>query len=327
MTPQPLSLSRSDTDSDGVRAPLVATVAAIVLLTVAYMLVYPVFVMNMLCFGLFAAAFNLLFGYAGLMSFGHAAFFGGAAYITAYTAKYWGLTPELAILLGVLFAAAFGVVVGYLAIRRQGIYFAMITLAIAQMFYFFCVQAPFTGGEDGIQAVPRGRLLGLVPLDDPRFMYAFVCAVFLLGSLAVWRIVNSPFGVVMRAIRENEPRAISLGYRVERYKLAAFVMSAALAGLAGSTRAIVFQLASLTDVGWQASGHVVLMTLVGGVGTILGPIVGAGVVVSLENYLATSGLPIHVVLGFVFVFCVMFFRRGIVGEAEALLSRLRRRRS
>jgi branched-chain amino acid transport system permease protein len=288
--------------------------AALAVLAGAPFVLYPVFMMKVLCFGLFAAAFNLLIGYVGLLSFGHAAFFGGAAYITAYTAKYWHLEPLLAILLGVAFAAALGLVVGYIAIRRTGIYFSMITLALAQMFFFFCLQAPFTGGEDGIQAVPRGHLLGVIDLSHPLAMYYTVLAVFLFGMFAIWRIVHSPFGNILKAIRENENRAISLGYRVERYKLGAFVMSTALAGLAGGTKAIVFQLATLTDVGWQASGEVILMTLLGGIGTMVGPVIGAGLVEALQNYLASANFPVNVLIGAIFVVCVLLFRRGIVGE-------------
>ena len=295
--------------------------AALVLLLAAPFLVYPIFVMKILCFALFACAFNLLLGFVGLLSFGHAAFFGFGAYVTAYAAKSWGLTPELSILLGALTGAALGLVVGFVAIRRQGIYFAMITLALAQMVFFLSVQAPFTGGEDGLQGVPRGHLLGLVDLDQPLAMYYFVLAVFLFGFAAVWRIVHSPFGNVLKAIRENEPRAVSLGYRVDRYKLGAFVMSAGLAGLAGGTKALVFQLASLTDVQWQMSGEVILMTLLGGVGTLFGPVVGAALVVALQNYLATLNVPVDVVIGAVFVVCVLAFRRGIVGEIQARFKR------
>jgi branched-chain amino acid transport system permease protein len=302
------------------RSALLGVILLLALLAAPYLL-YPVFLMKVLCFALFACAFNLLLGFVGLLSFGHAAFFGGAAYISAHAAKVWGVTPEIAILLGTGFAAALGLVVGALAIRRQGIYFAMITLALAQMFAFVCLQAPFTGGEDGIQGVPRGRLFGLVRLDDNFTMYYFVLAVALLGFFAIWRIVHSPFGNIMKAIRDNEPRAVSLGYAVERYKLAAFVMSAGLAGLAGATKALVFQLASLTDVHWQMSGEVILMTLLGGIGTMLGPVVGAALVVALQNYLATSAFPVTVLIGIVFVICVLVFRRGIVGEIVARTSR------
>ena len=290
---------------------------AVLALIAAPFFVYPIFVMKMLCFALFACAFNLLLGYTGLLSFGHAAFFGGAAYFCAYAVKSWGFPPEAGILFGTAGAALMGLVMGFLAIRRQGIYFSMITLALAQMFYFFCVQAPFTEGEDGIQGVPRGHLFGLLDLNAPMTMYFFVLAVFLIGVFAVWRIVNSPFGMILRSIRENESRAISLGYSVNRYKLAAFVMSAALAGLAGATKAIVFQFATLTDVTWQMSGEVILMTLLGGIGTMAGPAVGAGLVVALENTLATSGFPVTIATGVIFMVCVLIFRRGIVGEVHA----------
>ncbi|UCI06324.1 branched-chain amino acid ABC transporter permease [Mesorhizobium sp. B1-1-8] len=289
----------------------------IVALIAAPFLVYPIFVMKMLCFALFACAFNLLLGYTGLLSFGHATFFGAAAYFCAYAVKAWGWPPEAGILLGTAGAALLGLVMGFLAIRRQGIYFAMITLALAQMFYFFCVQAPFTEGEDGIQGVPRGHLFGIIDLNVTTNIYYFVLAIFLIGVFAVWRIVNSPFGMILRSIRENENRAISLGYSVGRYKLAAFVMSAALAGLAGAVKAIVFQFATLTDVTWQMSGEVILMTLLGGIGTMVGPVFGAGLVVGLENTLATSGFPVTIATGLIFMVCVLIFRRGIVGEIYA----------
>ena len=282
---------------------------------------YPVFVMKVLCFALFACAFNLLIGFAGLLSFGHAAFFGGAAYITAHSAKVWGLGPEVSILLGTGFSALLGLAFGSLAIRRQGIYFAMITLALSQMVFFMALQLKFTGGEDGIQAVPRGMLFGVIDLNDSLTMYYFVLAVFLIGFAVIWRAVHSPFGQVLKAIRENEPRAVSLGYRTERYKLLAFVLSASLAGLAGGTKALVFQLASLTDVTWQMSGEVVLMTLLGGMGTLRGPVVGAAIVVTLESYLAATNLPVPVVIGAIFVVCVLVFRRGIVGELQARFGR------
>jgi len=285
-----------------------------VALVIAPFVAYPVFVMKVLCFALFALAFNLLLGYGGLLSFGHAAYFGMASYVCAYVAKNWGLTPELSILLGTAVAAGLGSVFGALAIRRQGIYFAMITLALAQMVFFFSLQTPrFTGGEDGIQAVPRGRLFGVVDLADDRTLYWLVAAIFMAGLLAIYRIIHSPFGQVCKAIRDNEPRAISLGYRASQYKLAVFVLSAALAGLAGSTKAIVFQLASLTDVHWSMSGEVVLMTLVGGLGTVFGPIAGALVIVSMQNYLASLGAWVTVVQGVIFVICVLTFREGIVG--------------
>ena len=288
-------------------------------LVVAPFVVYPVFLMKALCFALFACAFNLLIGYGGLLSFGHAAFLGSAGYIAAYTAKVWGWTPELAILAGTGGAAGLGLVIGALAIRRQGIYFAMITLALAQMLYFFCLQAPFTGGEDGIQAVPRGMLFGLIDLRNTLAMYFTVLAIFLAGFLLIYRTIHSPFGQVLKAIRENEPRALSLGYGADHYKLIAFVLSAALSGLAGGTKAIVFQLASLTDVHWSMSGEVVLMTLLGGLGTVFGPVVGAAIVIGLETYLAQLGAWVTVVQGGIFVVCVLAFRRGVVGELARLL--------
>jgi branched-chain amino acid transport system permease protein len=289
------------------------------LFALAPTVVYPIFMMKVMCFALFACAFNLLIGYVGLLSFGHAMFFGMAAYVSAHAAKVWGLTPELAILCGTACAAVLGLVAGLLAIRRQGIYFAMITLALAQMVFFFCLQAPFTGGEDGIQAVPRGRLFGLVGLTNVWAMYALVYAVFIGGFLLLYRVVYSPFGQVLKAIRENESRAVSLGYDVDRYKLLAFVLSAALAGAAGATKALVFQLASLTDVHWTMSGEVVLMTLVGGLGTIFGPVVGAAVIITMQNYLAQLGAWVTVVQGVIFVVCVLAFRRGIIGEIAHLL--------
>lgn len=296
-------------------------VIAIAALLAAPFFLYPVFLMSVLCFALFACAFNLLIGYVGLLSFGHATFFGGAAYFTAHAVKVWGFEPLAGILLGVAGAAFLGLVVGSLAIRRQGIYFAMITLALGQMFAFICLQVPFTHGEDGIQGVPRGRLLGLVDLNEPLAMYYVTLAIFLFGFFAVWRIVNSPFGNILKAIRENERRTISLGYRVDRYKLGAFVMSAALAGLAGGTKAIVFQFATLTDVQWQMSGEVILMTLLGGIGTLIGPVVGAGLVIALQNYLATSDFPVTVLIGIIFVICVLLFRRGIAGEIMNIVKR------
>ncbi|WP_274425690.1 branched-chain amino acid ABC transporter permease [Chelativorans sp. YIM 93263] len=288
---------------------------------------YPVFVMKMLCFALFACAFNLLLGFTGLLSFGHAAFFGGAAYFTAHAVKEWGWPPEAGILLGVAGAAVMGAVMGFFAIRRQGIYFAMVTLALAQMFFFFCLQAPFTKGEDGLQGVPRGHLFGFIDLSQSLNMYYFVMAIFLIGVFAIWRIVNSPFGMILKSIRENENRAISLGYSVQGYKLAAFILSAALSGLAGGVKALVFQFATLTDVGWQMSGEVILMTLLGGIGTMAGPIAGAALVVTLQNYLATSALPVTIVTGAIFMICVLIFRRGIVGEVQARLLRKREQRA
>ena len=288
---------------------------------VAPFAVYPIFLMKALCFALFAAAFNLLVGYVGLLSFGHAMFLGMAGYAAGHAAKVWGLTPELAILFGTAVAAALGLVVGAIAIRRQGIYFAMTTLALAQMVYFFCLQVPFTGGEDGIQAIPRGRLFGVLDLADTMTLYYVVLAIVAAGFLLIYRTIHSPFGQVLKAIRENEPRAISLGYRVDHYKLLAFVLSAGLAGLAGATKAIVFQLASLTDVTWQMSGEVVLMTLLGGLGTVFGPIAGAFIVIALETYLAQMGSWVLVIQGVIFVICVLTFRRGVVGEIARLIKR------
>jgi len=281
--------------------------------------IYPVFVMKALCFALFACAFNVLIGYVGLLSFGHAAFLGLAGYTSAHAAKVWGAPPEAAILLGTAAAGGLGVVLGALAIRSRGIYFANITLAFAQMIYFYALQAKFTGGEDGIQAVPRGTLLGLLDLRSPYAMYFTVLAIFLLGFLVIYRAIHSPFGQVLKAIRENEPRAISLGYRVEHYKLIAFVLSATLSGLAGATKAIVFQLASLTDVHWTMSGEVVLMTLLGGLGTVFGPVAGAFILIGLENYLAQLGAWFTITQGAIFVVCVLTFRRGVVGELGRLL--------
>ena len=317
----------------------IAFVVMVAVLVVAPFVAYPVFLMKALCFALFACAFNLLIGYGGLLSFGHALFFGWASYVAAHMAKVgvislpypvgwhaWSwlviplppLPPELAILFGTAVAAVLGVVAGSLAIRRQGIYFAMITLALAQMMYFFALQAKFTGGEDGIQGVPRGRLFGILDLSNELTMYGVVVVVFLGAFLLIHRIIHSPFGEVLKAIRENEARAISLGYKTDRYKLLAFVLSATLAGLAGATKAIVFQLASLTDVHWTMSGEVVLMTLVGGLGTVFGPIVGAVIIVGMQNYLASFGEWVTVIQGVIFVFCVLLFRRGVVGEIAHL---------
>ncbi len=301
------------------RSEAIAFILMTLALIIAPVFAYPVFLMKALCFALFACAFNLLIGYVGLLSFGHALFFGWASYVSAHAAKVWGFPPELAILAGTAAAAGFGTVVGALAIRRQGIYFAMITLALAQMMYFFAVQAPFTGGEDGIQAVPRGRLFGFIDLANPTNMYITVLVIFLGCFLLIYRIINSPFGEVLKAIRENETRAISLGYKTERYKLVAFVLSATFAGVAGATKALVFQLASLTDVDWPMSGEVILMTLVGGLGTLFGPVVGAFFIITLENYLTTIGQWVFVVQGVIFVVCVLLFRRGIIGELAHLL--------
>ena len=300
------------------RPMLVATaVMAAALVVAPHVGIYPVFLMKALCFALFACAFNLLIGYGGLLSFGHAMFLGTAGYVSAHAAKVWGAPPELAILAGTAASALLGVVSGALAIRRQGIYFAMITLALAQMIYFFCLQVPFTHGEDGIQSVPRGKMFGFLDLSNTLVMYYVVLAIFLCAFLLIFRVIHSPFGNVLKAIRENEPRAISLGYDADRYKLLAFVLSATLSGLAGATKAIVFQLASLTDVYWTMSGEVVLMTLLGGMGTIFGPVVGAFTIISLENYLAGFGQWVTVITGAIFVVCVLAFRRGIVGELGA----------
>jgi branched-chain amino acid transport system permease protein len=325
---------------NGARSETIAFLLMLAVIVVAPFFVYPVFLMKVLCFALFACAFNLLIGYGGLLSFGHALFFGWASYVAAHMAKIgvislpypagwrlWGwlviplppLSPELAILFGTAAAALLGLLAGWLAIRRQGIYFAMITLALAQMMFFFALQAKFTGGEDGIQAIPRGRLLGLIDLNDQIAMYGFVAVVFVAGFLLIYRVIHSPFGEVLKAIRENEARAISLGYKTEHYKLLAFVLSAALAGLAGATKAIVFQLASLTDVHWTMSGEVVLMTLVGGLGTVFGPVAGAVVIIGMQNYLASVGEWVTVIQGVIFVVCVLLFRRGIVGELAHLL--------
>jgi branched-chain amino acid transport system permease protein len=296
----------------------------IALLLVAPLAVYPVFLMKVLCFALFALAFNLLIGYVGLLSFGHAMFFGFSAYISAYTVKSWGWNPEFGILAGTAVAALLGLVAGAIAIRRQGIYFAMVTLALAQMVFFFCLQAPFTGGEDGIQGVPRRALFGIFDIRSDMNFYYVVLAIFAVGFLIIYRTIHSPFGQVLKAIRENEPRAISLGYKVDQYKLLAFVLSAGLTGLAGSTKAIVFQLASLTDVTWQMSGEAVLMTLVGGMGTVFGPMVGAAIIITMQNYLAGFGEYELVIQGAIFVITVLLFRRGVVGEIAALGARLAR---
>ena len=289
---------------------------------VAPFLVYPTFLMKLLCFALFACAFNLLLGFSGLLSFGHAAFFGGSAYITGYLCRDLGVTPEVGILLGGVFGGALGAVFGWVAIRRAGIYFAMITLGLAQLVFFLALQLKFTGGEDGLQGIPRGHLFGVVDLNDNLAMYYFVFAVFMAGFALIYRTIHSPFGQILKAIRDNEARATSLGYDIDRFKLVAFIISAALAGLAGSTKSIVFQLASLSDVHWHMSGQVVLMTLLGGLGTILGPVAGAVTIIGLENVLADKvGSWVMVIMGALFVVCVLAFRRGIVGELKALFFR------
>jgi branched-chain amino acid transport system permease protein len=297
----------------------IALVILIALIAIGPFFFFPVFLMKVLCFALYASAFNLLLGYVGLLSFGHAAYFGMGSYLSAHAAKVWGLTPELAILTGGLTSMVLGAVFGFLAIRRQGIYFAMITLALAQMVYFFCLQAPFTGGEDGIQAVPRGYLFGVLDLRSDFTLYWVVAAIVLCCFLFLYRIVHSPFGQVLKAIRDNEPRATSLGYRTDSYKLIAFVLSATIAGIAGGTKAIVFQIATLTDVNWPMSGEAVLMTLVGGIGTMFGPATGALVIVTMQNELAEFGAWVTVIQGVIFVVCVLAFRRGIIGEAQARL--------
>ena len=301
-------------------------IALLALALLAPMLgLYPVFLMKLLCFAIFACAFNLLLGFTGLLSFGHAAFFGSAAYITGWLIKAQQLSPELAISAGVIGAGGIGLVVGLVAIRRQGIYFAMITMAIAQMVYFVCLQAPFTGGEDGLQGVSRGNLFGVFPLATDTAMYYVVVTVFVACFLLISRILHSPFGQVLKMIRENEPRAISLGYEVDRYKLLAFVLSSALAGLAGSLKTLVMGFATLSDVHWTMSGEVILMTLLGGVGTFFGPVFGAGIVISLQDMLADKvGSWVNVIIGVIFVLCVLAFRKGVVGELQAFLERRRR---
>jgi branched-chain amino acid transport system permease protein len=301
------------------RVQLIGVIIMVALVVLLPGVLYPVFLMKVLCFALFACAFNLLIGYVGLLSFGHAAFFGMGSYIAGWTIKHWNISAEIAILLGGGTGALLGLVLGWLAIRRQGLYFAMITLALAQMVYFFCLQAPFTGGEDGIQQIPRGRLFGVISLDSDMAIYWLVAVVFIAGFLLIHRIVHSPFGQVLKAIRENEPRATSLGYRTDDYKLIAFVLSTFLAGIAGGTKALVFGIATLTDVHYSMSGEVVLMTLLGGLGTIFGPVMGALVVTAMENYLAQFGAWVTVTQGFIFMICVLAFRRGIIGEIGAKL--------
>ncbi len=308
-------------NSQDLRHQWVAAGLMVAFFAIAPYFVYPVFLMKVMCFALFACAFNLLLGFGGLLSFGHAMFFGTSGYAAAHAAKVWGLTPELSVLFATLCATVLAWVVGLLAIRRQGIYFAMITLALSQMVYFVYLQTPFTGGEDGIQGVPHGQLFGFIDLNNEVAMYIFVLAIFLLGFGLVWRIVHSPFGQVLKAIRENEQRALSLGYDTDRFKLIAFILSGTVAGMAGGTKALVFQLASLTDVHWTMSGEVVLMTLVGGLGTLFGPVVGAAVIVTMQNYLAQLGSWVTVVQGLVFVVCVMLFRKGVVGEIANLLKK------
>jgi len=306
---------------------MIAVAVAIMVGLIAPHVVYPVVLMKALCFALFASGFNLLLGYVGLLSFGHAAYFGFAAYVCGHVVKVWGLPPEVGILFGTAIGTALGFVIGSLAIRRQGIYFAMVTLAFAQMIFFLALQAPFTGGEDGIQGIPRGMLFGVISLHDDMTMYSVVFTIFVVGLLFIHRVVHSPFGQTLKAIRENEQRAISLGYDVNRYKLLAFVLSSGIAGLAGSTKALVFQIATLTDVHWHASGEVVLMTLLGGVGTVFGPMVGAFLVTGIQNYFAQVGAWVTIIQGAIFVACVLLFRRGIVGEYQAFIDRRRNRHS
>jgi branched-chain amino acid transport system permease protein len=301
------------------RAQSIAFVVMVVLIVVSPFVLYPVFLMRVLTAALFASAFNLMIGYVGLLSFGQAAFFGMGSYVTAWTMKTWHVDASIAIIFGGLTGTALGLVLGYLAIRRSGIYFAMITLALAQMVYFFCLEAPFTGGEDGIQQVPRGYLFGFINLNNDMTMYWMTAAVFLMGFLLVHRIIHSPFGQVLKGIRENEPRATSLGYRTDDYKLIAFVLSCTIAGVAGGTKALVFGIATLTDVHYSTSGEVVLTTLLGGLGTVFGPAMGALVVTSMENYLAQFGAWVTVTQGVIFMVCVLAFRRGIIGELGAFL--------
>ena len=315
--------------------------AAIVVAILPFVGVYPIFAMKVMCYALFACAFNLLLGYTGLLSFGHAAFLGSAAYAAGHALKVWGLPTELGLLFGMSVAAVLGLVIGLLAIRRSGIYFAMITLALSQMVFFFFLQASFTGGEDGLQRVPRGTLFGFIDLSKDLNLYYLVMAIFAIGYFIIWRTVHSPFGQVLKALRENEPRTLSLGYDVDRFKLLAFVLSAAIAGLAGATKTLVFVSATLSDATWQMSGLVILMTLIGGLGTLVGPILGAFIVVLLENkvgdfgrflaeltgnnWFLRLGESVTIVIGLIFIICVLAFRRGIVGEWRALLQRRRGR--
>ena len=314
-----MSAATATSQPDSGAGVKIASLLMAVVLGLAPFAIYPYDLMRALCFALFACAFNLLIGYVGLLSFGHAMFLGSSSYVAAHAAKEWGFPPELAILLGVLAAAGIGLVTGAISIRRQGIYFSMITLALAQMIYFIALQSPFTHGEDGIQSVPAGRFFGIFDASQPLTLYYIVLAIFLAGFFIIYRTINSPFGEVLKAIRENEPRAISLGYKVDQYKYAAFVLSASLAGLAGATKAIVVGNAGLTDIEWTMSGEVVLMTLLGGLGTVFGPVVGAFVVVAMQTWLKGYGQWVVVIQGVIFVVCVLAFRRGIVGEIAAKL--------
>ncbi|MBP1298112.1 branched-chain amino acid transport system permease protein [Bradyrhizobium elkanii] len=300
---------------------IVFAAMALLLAIVPWTGIYPFFVMQALCFALLACAFNLLIGYGGLLSFGHAMFLGTAGYVSAHALKVWGLSPELGILVGTAAAALLGLVTGFISIRRQGIYFSMITLALSQLLYFIYLQAPFTHGEDGIQGIPQGHLLGIFDLSKPMVLYYVVLVGFLAGFLLIYRTINSPFGELLKSIRENEPRAISLGYKTDQYKMLAYILSGTLAGFAGSLKVFVAQNASLTDVHWSMSGEIVLMTLVGGLGTIFGPVVGAFVIIAMQQYLAGFGQWVTVIQGVIFVACVLLFRRGLVGELAHLLRR------
>jgi branched-chain amino acid transport system permease protein len=300
---------------------IVFAAMAVLLGVVPWTGIYPFFVMQALCFALLACAFNLLIGYGGLLSFGHAMFLGTAGYVTAHALKVWALPPELGIVVGAAAAALLGLITGYISIKRQGIYFSMITLALSQLLYFIYLQAPFTHGEDGIQGIPQGHLFGVLDLSKPTVLYFVVLAGFLAGFLLIYRTINSPFGEVLKSIRENEQRAISLGYKTDQYKLLAYILSGTLAGLAGSLKVFVAQNASLTDVHWSMSGEIVLMTLVGGLGTIFGPVVGAFVIIAMQQYLAGFGQWVTVIQGVIFVSCVLLFRRGLVGEIAHLLRR------
>ncbi len=318
-TQQMTTLTTSSTGNSNPNALMRDEMWAFLIMTVLLALVpvsgiYPFFVMQALCFALFACAFNLLIGYGGLLSFGHAMFLGTAGYVTAHALKVWGVSPEIGIVLGVAASAALGVVTGLIAIRRQGIYFSMITLALSQLLYFIYLQVPFTHGEDGIQGVPQGMLFGIFDLSKPITLYYVVLVVFLLGFLLIYRTINSPFGEVLKSIRENEPRAISLGYKADQYKLMAFILSASLVGLAGAVKVFVAQNASLTDVHWTMSGEVVLIALVGGLGTVFGPVIGAFIIIAMQQYLASFGQWVLVIQGVIFVACVLTFRRGVIGE-------------
>jgi len=308
-----LDLKGAEENARSFRYQLIAFALVAAFIIIAPQFLYPVFVMKLLCFALFAAAFNLMLGFGGLLSFGHAAFFGGAGYAAGHAAKIWGLPPEVSILFAVFVTVVLGAIFGFLAIKSRGIYFAMITLSFAQMVYFYALQSPVTGGEDGLQSIPRNHFFGLIDMSSDENFYWMVAAIFALGFLFVYRVIHSPFGEVLKGIRENEPRMISLGYQVQRYKLLTFIISAGVSGLAGGTKAMVFHLASLVDVHWTMSGEVVLMTLIGGMGTIFGPIIGAAVVVTMQNYLANLGSMVLIIQGGVFIICVLTFRKGIVG--------------